>query len=111
MRDRNLTSKLTPWIEKAIEANGQGEDILWQITVIPAPDGTIPVVLAIWLPGAILGTAISGAVMISNPFALDDPSVDRMIFQVLEQLRTQRSDQLSLEPKNTVSPLLNGVRP
>lgn len=101
---RRITERIGPWIDAAIERHGQGEEICWETTIGPGPDGAPATMVLLWFPGAVLGTVINGSIGLHAPHLLTEAEADEVIAGSLERLRAERSRQIG-------SPAANGHRP
>lgn len=94
-----VATLITPWIEAAVSEHKNGEEVRWEIGVvpIPGPDGTPEpaVCLLIWIPGPVLGTTVSGACPIHNPVQVDEEFITGMVTEFLRHLREGRSRALA----------------
>jgi len=94
---RRLSTHAESWIEDAVSKHSQDENILWEIGLTETPEGP-GYLLAIWLPGPILGQAIHGQIGITHPNLLNAEQADQIVGAVLEQLRAARSQALASVP-------------
>lgn len=101
-----ISTRLQPWVDAAVEKHAQGDSIVWEFGLGPGPQGQPMVSIVLWLPGAVMDTAINGIINISNPMQVTEENIDQIIGGTLEQLRAQRSQQLGAVPAG-----LNGHRP
>lgn len=92
---RRLTDRIAPWIETALERQVGEEEAEWDVTLATNADQGPVLMLLIWMKGAVLGSVVHAAVMFGNPYGLTQEDVDRMVPQLVEALREQRTAQLA----------------
>lgn len=90
-----ITEKVGPWINDAITEHGQGEDISWEHSLMPGPDGQPNLMCVFWLPGAVVGTFVAGSVMFHTPPGLTAKEVNETVAEFLRQMREARSQQIA----------------
>lgn len=90
-----LSDRLTTLVNEAIRTHGQGEDIVWEGTLMPTPDGGAQYVLFFWMKGAVLGSLAQGSFAVPNPMDLEADQFDDVFRQFVEQLRQARSAQIA----------------
>jgi hypothetical protein len=95
MTTRNVTDRITPWVEATIDAVGD-EVAGWCCTPIPQPPPVvIALALMVWVPAAHeLGAFIVGQQVFDSPPNLDEPTVTGAVRELLEALRNMRSEAL-----------------
>lgn len=91
----NVTEKVGYWIDAAIEEHGQGENILWETSMMPGPNQEPMVIVFLWFPGAVLGTTLNGSFPISDPLNITKPDMIEMMSEFLRQMREARSQILA----------------
>lgn len=88
-----LSAIVGPWVEEAISRHGEGERVLWDMTL--ALSGSGPAYcLVMFMPGAIVGTHIHASMIVTNIAAITQPDIDDLVAKLLEGVRQQRSQQL-----------------
>jgi hypothetical protein len=96
MTTRNVTERIGPWVEAAIDTYGEGDVAGWCCVPVPAP---LPVViglaLMLWIPSAHeLGTHLVGQRLFESPPTLDEAAVTSGVRELLAGLREARSKGL-----------------
>lgn len=91
-RGQNLTQRLTPWFEKAIEAHAQ-EEVVWDLVIMPTPNGPL-LTLTIAIKAMVLGAYATIAAQV-EPLSLTEEGVDRVVFEALDLARQERTKQAS----------------
>jgi len=98
------------WIDQALYSHGLGEPITWDIALMGTQDGP-GYFLAMFLPGAALGTMINHAVVISNPGGLNEPTIDEVVQMMIKTLLEERTQQMQGLEGLQITPQLNGDNP
>lgn len=90
-----ISARIAPWIDAAIEAHGQGEPVHWDCALVPQPaPASAGIMVAMWLPGAELGTHAMVMAIFQSPPTIDVALVDETVAGLLENLRASRSAEL-----------------
>lgn len=96
-----LTEHVTPMVEQAVEAASDGEEIVWDLSVTPGPDGGIALAVALWTKSALLGQRDSGVLLVANVIdMIDAPDAQERINAAVRNfidgtMRAARSQQLA----------------
>jgi hypothetical protein len=94
-----LGDQIMDWFEAAVERFAEGDQVLWDIALLPLPpDGQPAYYVAMWIPGAVLGTNVHSALTVKNPAAATEQAITDMTHDMIEVLRQQRSQQITLTP-------------
>lgn len=86
-----IADRITPWMEAAIERHGQGEQVVWEVSMVLAPDGLPVVIVSVWLHSGVVGSALPLVITIGNPMLLNAEEIDRAVAGALEEIRRRRS--------------------
>lgn len=88
-----LTNLVEQWIEDAFEQQGAEDGVVWDLAPINTDKGPA-LLIAAFMPGAVLGTQVSVSLILENPatMTVDDPPV--FVADIIEALRNARSQQL-----------------
>lgn len=92
-----LTDNLEVFIERAIEAHGMGEPIVWDVVIAPGPQpqaGPIAMVV-LYLPNGLINQYVHAQVPVINPVAVTEGEMDQIISNALTQMREARSQFLA----------------
>lgn len=89
-----LTVQVEDWVEKGIAKHALGDKVTWDCTFAMTQDGPT-MLLAFFLPGAILGTTVQSMVVLQNVPNATEADLDRVVQDTLENLRQGRSEQMS----------------
>lgn len=106
-----ITEKVTPWINAAVEEHGQGEDISWEPSLIPGNNGEAVYTIFFWLPGAVLGSVAHGSITIGNPMGLTQEGINGVVAKFLHDLREARSRDIEARAPQPSAPLPPGMHP
>ena len=90
----NITAKIEPWMQAAIDKYGQGESIGWETALMPGQQGEPMFLVFIWFPGAVLGYTLNGSFHIADVLGVTEAFIDEAMRQGLEALRQARSSQI-----------------
>jgi hypothetical protein len=91
---KQATRKIAPWVDKAIEAHGNGEQVLWESGLVPGQQNVV-LVLLFWLPGLTPDSIIQGSVPIENPIAITEEQIDDILSRFLFEMKQARSKALA----------------
>jgi hypothetical protein len=91
----NITDRITPWIDAAIDEHGLGENILWEGTLLPGADGQPLYTIVVWMPGALLGTVSMGSFQVPDILNFSEEATTEMITEFLRAMREARSQQIA----------------
>lgn len=101
LNTHDVQLRVGQWCDAAFERHGQGERFSFMLTVKvnppmspEQPPSFFPAVI-FWLPGAALGTVMSGVFEITNPIAITREDVDQTIRAAVEQILAARSSDLN----------------
>lgn len=89
-----LTRLVEAWVEDAIVKHSNGDKITWDVAIVATEQGP-GLLFVTFMSGAILGTMIHSQAVIGNPAVITEADVDRMVSQMAEALRAERSKQLT----------------
>lgn len=106
LNTNRIGDKIAPWVDEAITRHGQGEQIAWELALLPGPQGQPMPVLMFWVKGALLGSVVNGSIGLHDPLAIGHDDLVEAVRQFLEQMRQARSEQL--QQQAPASPHLNG---
>lgn len=100
LNTHDLGLKVGQWVDAAFERFGHGERFVFMMTVHvqpPMAPGQPPAfqpAVIFWLPGAAIGTVMSGTFLITNPHAVAREEIETIVQQAVEQILTARSNDL-----------------
>lgn len=89
-----LTDQIARWVETAVNKHDAGEQIAWDISLAPAPNG-VAVLVVVLTPGAVLNTVIHTAHILQSPSVVTEDDLDDLIRKMIEALRAERSRALA----------------
>ena len=90
-----VSEKIGPFVNDAIEKHRGGEKILWEPGLMPGPNGEALVICFFWMPGAVLGTIAQGSFAIHDPLNFTAKDADEVVAQFFREMRAARSGQLA----------------
>lgn len=91
-----IFDNLAPIVERGIAAHGMGEDIAWEATLMPTPEGAPTVVLFFWMPGHLVGHKGVGSIAVQqDPSTIEEGPLLDSIRDFFAQMREARSRALA----------------
>lgn len=107
MSSRRLTDRIAAWIESSLDAQPSGTECLYDLT-LGVHQGGPTVIVAMFLPGAVLGTMMQIAGQVENPAGATEEAVRELVWELVEQLQTGRQEQIAdiTRPSGEASSLL-----
>lgn len=94
----SITSRVGPWIDRALDRFGMGDKVAWEPALIPGqPKGEPTYTVVVWFPGAVLGSVMQGSFQLPDVFGVDEEQITNIISQMLSQFREARSQQIAQE--------------
>lgn len=93
---KRVTDRLVPMVESAITLVSHGDDVTYDLTFVQMPNGAAAIFLGVFMPGIVLGTDISAAVVIPNPSGITEESILDVIPRLVEAMRLERSKQAQI---------------
>lgn len=111
---QRLIPIIEPMISDAFERLSLGDDVIWEITVVPNPQGggVVPL-LIVSLKGVLINSVLQGfaPLLLHNPFAANQEQIDNQVQIILEGLRNARTEQAKMpEGMPPAGQTLNGHR-
>ena len=106
---RRAIDKIGPWVEKALDLHGHGEDIFWDTGIGPDQHGAPSLILVLWMPSGVVGTSIPMMINVANPLSLDEDTLVGAIGSALERTRQQRTSMLGGHTQNGSGPAPSGL--
>jgi hypothetical protein len=100
-----LTTRIEEWIETALEEQALGDRVTWDCTFALTSEGP-QMLVAFFMPGAILGQMVQSGVLLQNVPAASEYDLQQTVKNVLENLRSARSEQTRVDGDPS---LLQGV--
>lgn len=91
---RNITQRVTPMIDGAIERHRGGDDIVWDTGVVLHPEQGPMHVLTLNMPSAIVGSVIHSTAIIPSLIHVTEADLDKTIPELIENMRQQRTEML-----------------
>jgi hypothetical protein len=85
-----ISDRLAPWIEESVERYALGDNVSWELTMLPTQGGLITGVI-FYLPSMILGEILTGVTPINNAVTISPDEIDAIVHGSLEQMRQSRS--------------------
>lgn len=89
-----LSTIVAGWMDEAVAKHGDGENVLWDMTLINTEAGP-GFFVTLFLSGAVVGTYLHNGVLLANVAAMRTEDAETLVRDVLEGLRQQRSQQLA----------------
>lgn len=86
-----LSDRIAELVEEAYKDVAERVD--YEVIMMPTAQGMDALIFA-WMPGPVMGTQLGTVAQIQHPQRIDDDQVTNVAGQLLEQLRTQRSQAL-----------------
>jgi hypothetical protein len=104
MNGHRISTTIEPFVDAALNDHALGEDVLWEGSIQPAPDGTAVFVLCFWLPDVVLGRLLQGSFAIQNPTKIEADEITDVVHDFLRQMHEARSQNLAKETAEVVPP-------
>lgn len=92
---RRAADKIAPWVEKALDLHGQGEDICWEAGIAPDQQGSPGLMIVLWMPSGLLGQAIPMIIHVGNPLHVTEDVLADAVRSSIEATRQERSKLLA----------------
>jgi hypothetical protein len=94
-----VTDRIAGWVRAALDADAEGGRVDWDLVLVPGQQG-LAVLLAAWMPGALLGTVVHQGLMIEGPSVATEQDIASGVRGLLEQLKSDRTAQLGGSGQN-----------
>lgn len=100
LNTHDVQLRVSQWCDAAFERHGQGERFCFMMTVqvtppvAPNQPPSFHPAVIFWLPGAALGTVMSGAFTITNPHGITREEIDGTVRAAVDQMLNARSQDL-----------------
>lgn len=103
-----ITDRLAKALDAALDQHAGGEELGWDIGMLPSPNGQLLHVFTVVCPSPILGQYMQLSAVIPNSYTVTDDDCDQLVLNLLGQIAAQRS-QILADTSNAGNPVLNDV--
>lgn len=91
---RRATDRIAEVLAPAFEQQRLGDEVVWDVALVPSGPGSLTPVVTTWMPSPVLGEVLTSTVPVANPLRFVRADADQTVAELLRVLREGRTAML-----------------
>ena len=100
---RRISDRVASMVEQAIEGSSTASEVVYDVGMGGNDSGPV-LIISFWMPSPYLGQYVHVSAVLSNPAAVTQAEIDRLLPSALETMREERSKALRMANGEKVTP-------